>query len=435
MTDKKKDTDLTVSRMKYLLIPALNNHFQTMQLLALAEKRGGIPFMLVIQTDEAADGAIRKLAKQQGVTLLAPGEAQEVQFDRVYAHAWTHDLEFLGSLRYNELFVYADGLSNRFRQDRLPSVAGYVFWGEELLGGCDWSVIGPGLIVELVSVDLIKSQWIALAEVMQISSQQLEEVVGKPDLLIAFRYWGSSIYSGLGLSEIKTYLSIAFGRARKIESVLLAPDFRWDLKISQLDLVKEIAPDSQVEELTFPLEIKKKLGHLCTLDLIAFNSKTFAYQVVAFDGSAALTYFLSSESTQVPIVIQPVFEGTLPADRLVSENIAAHLEIIEKGRLTTPTVMKLVTSETLSEAISFGAKVLTEDERNLLLARFVRDYRPPDTLATLSVWLRASSKKGPSLEKMKLRLRSGTLARRIFFWGFRSSFARRLIQVVKKLFL
>ena len=421
-------------RMGYLLVPALNNHFQTLQLFALAQKKGGSPYMLAIKTDKSADGAIRKLAHEQGITLLTRNQALDMNFDRVYVHAWTHDPTFLESIQFEELFVYADGLSNRLRKDRLPDVSGYVFWGEEVLKDCDWNAIAPGVEIELVSATLIKSQWMLLAQVMQISSQYLNEVVGSPDLLIAFRYWGASIYFGLGLAETKNYIGKAIKKAKRSGNILVAPDFRWDLRIAQIDLVKEIAEGSQVSELLFPRDLKKKLGHLCTLDLLAFNSKTIGYQVVAFDGSATLTYLLSAESTRVPIVIQPEFQDVLPGERLVSENISSHLEIIEKGGLSSKTMLNLMRSDTLSEAISFGSRVLNEEERSLVVNRFLRDYRGTDTAATLANWLRTATNKRTWAANLKGKLRSGKLARRIFYWGFTNSIAKKLIQTLKKVF-
>ena len=390
--------------------------------------------MLAIKTDEAADGAIRRLAHQQGITLLTPNQAAEMHFFRVYVHAWTHDTTFLESIQFEELFVYADGLSNRLRKDRLPDVSGYVFWGEEILKDCDWKAIAPGVEIELVSATLIKTQWVLLAQAMQISSQYLKEVVGSPDLLIAFRYWGASIYFGLGLAETRNYLGKAIKKARRSGNILVAPDFRWDLRIGQTDLVKELAGASQVSELLFPRDLKKKLGHLCTLDLLAFNSQTIDYQVVAFDGSATLTYLLSAESSLVPIVIQPEFRDALPADRLVSENISTHLEILERGGLSSETMLKLVRSDTLSEAISFGSKVLTEEERSLVVNRFLRDYRDADTAATIASWLKTVTNKSAWAANLKRKLRSGKLARRIFYWGFTSSIAKKLIQIMKRVF-
>jgi len=390
--------------------------------------------MLAIKTDEAADGAIRRLAHQQGITLLTPNQAAEMHFFRVYVHAWTHDTTFLESIQFEELFVYADGLSNRLRKDRLPDVSGYVFWGEEILKDCDWKAIAPGVEIELVSATLIKTQWVLLAQAMQISSQYLKEVVGSPDLLIAFRYWGASIYFGLGLAETRNYLGKAIKKARRSGNILVAPDFRWDLRIGQTDLVKELAGASQVSELLFPRDLKKKLGHLCTLDLLAFNSQTIDYQVVAFDGSATLTYLLSAESSLVPIVIQPEFRDALPADRLVSENISTHLEILERGGLSSETMLKLVRSDTLSEAISFGSKVLTEEERSLVVNRFLRDYREADTAATIASWLKTVTNKRAWAANLKRKLRSGKLARRIFYWGFTSSIAKKLIQIMKRVF-
>jgi len=390
--------------------------------------------MLAIKTDEAADGAIRRLAHQQGITLLTPNQAAEMHFFRVYVHAWTHDTTFLESIQFEELFVYADGLSNRLRKDRLPDVSGYVFWGEEILKDCDWKAIAPGVEIELVSATLIKTQWVLLAQAMQISSQYLKEVVGSPDLLIAFRYWGASIYFGLGLAETRNYLGKAIKKARRSGNILVAPDFRWDLRIGQTDLVKELAGASQVSELLFPRDLKKKLGHLCTLDLLAFNSQTIDYQVVAFDGSATLTYLLSAESSLVPIVVQPEFRDALPADRLVSENISTHLEIIERGGLSSETMLKLVRSDTLSEAISFGSKVLTEEERSLVVNRFLRDYRDADTAATIASWLKTVTNKSAWAANLKRKLRSGKLARRIFYWGFTSSIAKKLIQIMKRVF-
>lgn len=390
--------------------------------------------MLAIKTDEAADGAIRRLAHQQGITLLTPNQAAEMHFFRVYVHAWTHDTTFLESIQFEELFVYADGLSNRLRKDRLPDVSGYVFWGEEILKDCDWKAIAPGVEIELVSATLIKTQWVLLAQAMQISSQYLKEVVGSPDLLIAFRYWGASIYFGLGLAETRNYLGKAIKKARRSGNILVAPDFRWDLRIGQTDLVKELAGASQVSELLFPRDLKKKLGHLCTLDLLAFNSQTIDYQVVAFDGSATLTYLLSAESSLVPIVVQPEFRDALPADRLVSENISTHLEILERGGLSSETMLKLVRSDTLSEAISFGSKVLTEEERSLVVNRFLRDYREADTAATIASWLKTVTNKSAWAANLKRKLRSGKLARRIFYWGFTSSIAKKLIQIMKRVF-
>jgi len=390
--------------------------------------------MLAIKTDEAADGAIRRLAHQQGITLLTPNQAAEMHFFRVYVHAWTHDTTFLESIQFEELFVYADGLSNRLRKDRLPDVSGYVFWGEEILKDCDWKAIAPGVEIELVSATLIKTQWVLLAQAMQISSQYLKEVVGSPDLLIAFRYWGASIYFGLGLAETRNYLGKAIKKARRSGNILVAPDFRWDLRIGQTDLVKELAGASQVSELLFPRDLKKKLGHLCTLDLLAFNSQTIDYQVVAFDGSATLTYLLSAESSLVPIVVQPEFRDALPADRLVSENISTHLEILERGGLSSETMLKLVRSDTLSEAISFGSKVLTEEERSLVVNRFLRDYRDADTAATIASWLKTVTNKSAWAANLKRKLRSGKLARRIFYWGFTSSIAKKLIQIMKRVF-
>jgi len=390
--------------------------------------------MLAIKTDEAADGAIRRLAHQQGITLLTPNQAAEMHFFRVYVHAWTHDTTFLESIQFEELFVYADGLSNRLRKDRLPDVSGYVFWGEEILKDCDWKAIAPGVEIELVSATLIKTQWVLLAQAMQISSQYLKEVVGSPDLLIAFRYWGASIYFGLGLAETRNYLGKAIKKARRSGNILVAPDFRWDLRIGQTDLVKELAGASQVSELLFPRDLKKKLGHLCTLDLLAFNSQTIDYQVVAFDGSATLTYLLSAESSLVPIVVQPEFRDALPADRLVSENISTHLEILERGGLSSETMLKLVRSDTLSEAISFGSKVLTEEERSLVVNRFLRDYREADTAATIASWLKTVTNKRAWAANLKRKLRSGKLARRIFYWGFTSSIAKKLIQIMKRVF-
>ena len=390
--------------------------------------------MLAIKTDEAADGAIRRLAHQQGITLLTPNQAAEMHFFRVYVHAWTHDTTFLESIQFEELFVYADGLSNRLRKDRLPDVSGYVFWGEEILKDCDWKAIAPGVEIELVSATLIKTQWVLLAQAMQISSQYLKEVVGSPDLLIAFRYWGASIYFGLGLAETRNYLGKAIKKARRSGNILVAPDFRWDLRIGQTDLVKELAGASQVSELLFPRDLKKKLGHLCTLDLLAFNSQTIDYQVVAFDGSATLTYLLSAESSLVPIVVQPEFRDALPADRLVSENISTHLEILERGGLSSETMLKLVRSDTLSEAISFGSKVLTEEERSLVVNRFLRDYRDADTAATIASWLKTVTNKRAWAANLKRKLRSGKLARRIFYWGFTSSIAKKLIQIMKRVF-
>jgi hypothetical protein len=269
---------------------------------------------------------------------------------------------------------------------------------------------------------------------MQISSQYLKEVVGSPDLLIAFRYWGASIYFGLGLAETRNYLGKAIKKARRSGNILVAPDFRWDLRIGQTDLVKELAGASQVSELLFPRDLKKKLGHLCTLDLLAFNSQTIDYQVVAFDGSATLTYLLSAESSLVPIVIQPEFRDALPADRLVSENISTHLEILERGGLSSETMLKLVRSDTLSEAISFGSKVLTEEERSLVVNRFLRDYREADTAATIASWLKTVTNKRAWAANLKRKLRSGKLARRIFYWGFTSSIAKKLIQIMKRVF-
>lgn len=419
----------------YLLIPAPHNHFQTLQLFALAQKKGGHPFMLLTKTDESADNAIRKLAHQQGIPLIAPKDALAIHFERVYAHAWTYDPDFLESLHSDELHVYADGLSNRLRRDRLPEVSGYVFWGEEILKECDWSAVAPGLSIELVSAALIQSQWSLLAEVMKISTEELNDIVGSPDLVIAFRYWGSSIYFGLGLAETKGYISRAIQKASSSERIVVAPDFRWDLRVAQVDLVKEIATDSHVSELVFPKEIKKKLGHLCTLDFLAFNSRRIDYQVVAFDGSATLTFFLSSGSPNVPIVIEPMVDSVLPAGRLVSENISAYMEIIDNGRLSDATMLQLMQSDSLSEAIAIGSRALSEEERTLVVSRHMRDYRPPDNVATLALWLSSSSKRRNWSESVKRRLRSSKLARLIFYWGFTNSSVRKLIQVVKKVFL
>ena len=97
-------------------------------------------------------------------------------------------------------------------------------------------------------------------------------------------------------------------------------------------------------------------------------------------------------------------------------------------------MLNLMRSDTLSEAISFGSRVLSEEERSLVVNRFLRDYRGTDTAATLANWLRTATNKRTWAANLKGKLRSGKLARRIFYWGFTNSIAKKLIQTLKKVF-
>lgn len=420
---------------KYLLVPAPNNHFQTLQLLALAAQKGNEAYILRINTDTSADRSIYQLAKSQGVRPISQEEALAQDFDSIYVHSWTHDKSFLEKVRVEKVFAYGDGLSNRFRLENLQKHSGLVFWGQELFDPSTLPLAVNGLEYELVHSSLVRAQWQALFESSDLEIRELQKLSMGFDLLIAFRYWGSSIYAGIGKQEVEEYLADVISESSKSDTILVAEDFRWDNKFEQLDLVKRVAPSSRIIPLRFPERIRRHFGHLATLDLLAFVGGKPDFQVAAFDGSVALTYMLTSGDPKVALVIPPKHEPRLPGDFLALQNINSHLEIANQGHFSLPTLLNLTSSSDLTRSIEFQARVLSLDERTELVRRQLRDFRPPDTLESIDALLSKVRSQGRSVSRLSralAKVRSSKLAKRVFYMTFTNKLVAQVVRKLKK---
>jgi hypothetical protein len=80
-------------------------------------------------TDIVADAVVAKLCRKLGVEIVSASELPGKKFRRVYVHPWNTEGQSLTEIHYDELWVFADGLSNRVMMAEWPSAKGFLFWG------------------------------------------------------------------------------------------------------------------------------------------------------------------------------------------------------------------------------------------------------------------------------------------------------------------
>lgn len=333
--------------MKILYVPVRSNHNQTLFLFALSMTEIGKKDMVFYPTDFVADAVVRRLANELGITLISQEESLKNQYDVVYLHGWNVDPVLLSSVKAEAFFIYADGLSNRSAFPNEKDFQGLVFWGSEIL---DKGILEPALQIQskFVSNNLVAEVWKSIFQTVKLPPLTLDLNEGSP--FVAFRYWGSSTYLGLTTRDIRDSIISAFSDSPDSDTVYFAADSRWRLPHSQKHVLSTVFEDRRLVEFQLPAVWRRKLGHFANLDAALYSTAFPEIKFYGFDGSLPITFLLNQSQTKVLV---PTWRppGDLPSQKLVTENLDWHSELLEKSIHYKEKFSKLNPSKVLIEAL------------------------------------------------------------------------------------
>jgi hypothetical protein len=397
-------------------------------LLALCDQLDGEKHLVFYQTDHQADQVIRKVAAKRGVKLIDESLAKTSFYKNVFHHGWNQDRTFLKALRFENRYIYGDGLSNRTMKTLDEKSSGCVFWGSEILDKNKFvdTQSGNNLFVTNAA---IAGVWSDIKVLMRLGKSRQE--IKADTLLLAFRYWGSNTYLGISIDDIVSTLENVKENAPFFDSIYLAPDSRWVLPISQRDIVKKVFPGVRVHSFSPNLKLRLRLGHLANLDYLCYSHSFPRMAFFGFDGSLPLTFMLTQPLVKV---IAPSWRPTpdLPSAMLIRENYAWQ-ECIRTNNWDDALIREVAFgSESLYSAleISRGGNI-PDNHISAVVKQLHRDWgRKNSTLltGTAQVFFSSNRKLGASILMEKIRsLRENRLIVAAYFWIVRSLILRKAV--------
>lgn len=415
-----------------LLIPVEGNHNQTIFLLSLTQARPGSYHLLRTRTESVADRAIKTLCHELGVRIVSQSEAQQVSYSRVYSHGWAAPNHALKGLRYEMLIIYGDGLTNRFMICNWPEAGGLVLWGSELFGGHAHELKYENLDLIIVSGSHIQQIWRLVFQTVDISVKPFFDYSNS--LIVAMRYWGTSTYSGVAMSDVRSALASMPVDGESNRRILLKKDNRWNAKVSQESLVSGVFPNSEVEILEMPAEYRKKLGHLACMDALAFTHDFAGAALFGFDGSLPLTFALAQPDSKVLIPAwRPEPSSKLSSHGFIRENLDWHASLLGSDPKLLQQFSDVAEAKSLLLALSAVRKPVTisDDEFGAIARTLIGDWAAPDVNDVLfleSLLRKNDSPLRKGLARMLARAKKSRVITELYFSASRNLFLRKIIQ-------
>jgi len=415
-----------------LLVPVEGNHNQTMFLLALTLSRPAIYHLYATRTENLADKAIRKVCLAFGVKIVDSDEANVTEYGKVYCHGWGVPKVIVDSLKFDSLYLYGDGLTNRFMSTNWPQVSGLVVWGTELFEPHVGELAYDNMSLEFVSSIHIKETWRTLLRVSGAKSHSFGDY--SEVLIVAMRYWCTSTYSGVSIDSVREVLQSVAEQIDTPKLVLVKRDSRWNSKQGEMAIVKGVFGNSEVEEFEMPKSLRQRLGHLACMDALAYSEDFSEVKIFGFDGSLPLTFALTQPNSHVLVPSwRPLSNPDLPPNKFITENLDWQSSVLRHDGEVGNLFPAQVESQSLRDAISSVRHPGTSSDAEFgAVARvLIRDWADPkgNDILFLEALLRRYSSSGIRTKSaFGSKIKQSRLVTAMYFVAIRNLRLRRLIR-------
>jgi hypothetical protein len=311
--------------LRDLIFPVLGNHNATLFLLGHTLNSPHKYSLVMSPTDVVADAVVSKLCNWLGVETVAISDLSGREFRRVYAHPWNTEGQSLSEISFEELWIFADGLSNRVMMDEWPAADGFLFWGP--VPPFDPGKEMPGVRFQMSSLETQRLIWSKILEFTGLPTRQNFVSQLEGSALVAMRYWGSATYSNLSHFFVQEALG-QFRNFTDAKDLFLKRDSRWVHPISQSAIVSRSFPNCNVKVLSNTRMEQARLGHLASLDTYLFTCDFPKLDFLGFDGSLPPTVLATQGAVEVFVPdMSRVMSRDLPIQAVVLENLDWHRAI------------------------------------------------------------------------------------------------------------
>jgi hypothetical protein len=424
--------------MRDLIFPVLGNHNATLFLLGHTLNCPGQYSLVLSPTDVIADSVVSTLCRKLGVEIVTIGELRGREFRRVYVHPWNTEGQSLTEIQFEELWVFADGLSNRVMMEEWPSAQGFLFWGPK--PPFNPNNKSGNIQVQTSSLDSQTVIWNQILEITGLPKRQ--EFVSRLEgsALIAMRYWGSATYSNLSHRFAHEAL-LQFRESTDAQNVFWRRDSRWAHPMGQAELVSSSFPESKISTLPNTRQEQARLGHLASMDTYLFTCKFPSLDFLGFDGSLPPTVLATQSAVNVFIPdLGRVMSRDLAIHAVVLENLDWHRALRDRedpwtfgDALLQSLSLKAVISEARGLPIEGDAQIGKVLRSLLFLGQSTLNQ---STLDQLRRGIRRQEKRTASrtqFGKLVEKLKRSPLVMSIYYKSARYLPARRLIVFLSKL--
>lgn len=310
-----------------LLVPTLGNHNSSLFLLSMAMNHPGKYSFLMSKTDHLADKIIQQVCKWLSIELVNREDAANFAWDKVYLHPWnTESHPSFDESQVGQLWIYADGLSNRVIAGDWPNAHGVVFWGDS--PPCRPKSLGYDLETMNSPLEAHREMYRFIGAVAGLQSRQdwVNRLEGS--LVIGMRYWGAATYSSLNQFHVIETLQRVSALKPDLE-VKVKLDSRWALPSDQLRLVKQAFPGRKVSVIDNSNQQKSRLGHLASLDADAFRHIFPTSALFGFDGSLPPTFHSTQKNVEVVVPdLSDILVPSIPVHQVILENLLWHRALV-----------------------------------------------------------------------------------------------------------
>ena len=345
-----------------LIFPVLGNHNAILFLLGHTLNFPYKYSLVLSPTDVVADAVVSKLCRKLGVEIVSANELPGQKFRRVYVHPWNTEGQSLTEIHYDELWVFADGLSNRVMMADWPSAKGFLFWGPK-------PPFNPGgkigeIQFQTSSLDSQSIVWSQILEITGLPKRQ--EFVSRLEdsALIAMRYWGSATYSNLSHRFVQEAL-VQFSESTDAKDIFWKRDSRWAHPIGQAEIVSSSFPNSKIRTLSSTRLEQARLGHLASLDKYLFTCNFPKLDFLGFDGSLPPTVLATQTAVNVFVPdLESVMSRDVAIHAVVLENLEWHKALKEDEDAFT-SGQALLQSLSLKEVIAEARGRPIEGDNNI----------------------------------------------------------------------
>lgn len=406
--------------LRDLFVPVQGNHNATLFLLGHVLNKPGRYSILLSRTDIVADKVIIRLCDELGVKIYAREELVGTKFDKVFVHPWNTESHPLKDIQFNELWIYADGMSNRVAIDEWKAASGFIFWGSH--APFEAMSQNSAQNFEMSPINSQREIWSSLLRLAGLKPRQSYVDGLEGSSLVAMRYWGSSTYSALSAQHVSEALN-QFALSTGSGAVRVKLDSRWQNPISQKDLLRRSFPKSKIEPFSNSHEEIRKLGHLASLDTYIFTCDFPRADFFGFDGSLPPTFMSSQSSVRVfvPDMAQ-VMNPKLAIHAVVLENLAWHKALLEGSEITSAG-RSLVFSHSVMRSLAQvrGEPVVEDEELGRIVRSMLFSSNDPvsssriKSLQEMTSLELANSMRPALISKLLGRLRSSEFAQKIFY--------------------
>ena len=418
--------------LRDLIVPVRGNHNATLFLLGYVLNKPGRYSILLSRTDIVADKLIIQLCDELGVKIYAREELVGTKFDKVFVHPWNTESHPLKDIQFNELWVYADGMSNRVAADEWKSASGFIFWGSHAPFESLAHTLAQGF--EISPINSQREIWSSLLRLAGLKPRQSYVDGLEGSSLVAMRYWGASTYSALSAQHVSEALD-QFALSTEGGPVRVKLDSRWQNPIRQKDLLRRSFPKSKIEPFSNSLEEIRKLGHLASLDTYIFTCDFPRTDFLGFDGSLPPTFISSQSSVKVFVPdMARVMNSKLAIHAGVLENLAWHKALLEGSEISSAGRSLVFSHSVMRSLAQVRGEAVAEDEE---LGRIVRSMLfssndPVSSSQIQSLQAIASLKLAKSMRPAPIArlfgmVRSSEVAQKIFYRSARYLPLRKLL--------